>query len=78
MENLWTQYLQIYNGKFGGGKINLNPLGILNDGLMELVYRTGFVSASHAINLFFQPHGKLIYDENFKIIRCKDIKIVNK
>ena len=28
----------IYNGKFGGGKIMLNPLGILNDGLMELVY----------------------------------------
>ena len=53
LENLWTQYLQIYNGKFGGGKINLNPLGILNDGLMELVYRANFVTASHAINLFF-------------------------
>jgi len=53
IDNLWTHYLQIYNGKFGGGKINLNPLGVLNDGLMELVYRTGYVSASHAINLFF-------------------------
>ena len=56
----------------------MNPLGVLNDGLMELVYRTGYVSASGAINLFFQPHGKLIYDENFRIIRCKNVKIVNK
>lgn len=53
LENLWTQYLQIYNGKFGGGKINLNPIGILNDGFMELVYRANFVTASNAINLFF-------------------------
>ena len=53
VDNLWTQFMQIYNGKFGGGKINLNPLGVLNDGLMELVYRADFVSAKAAINLFF-------------------------
>jgi hypothetical protein len=52
IENLTTQYLQIYNGKFGGGRIMLNPLGLINDGLMELCFRTGNVGALFALYLF--------------------------
>ena len=29
--------MQIYNGKFGGGRIMLNPIGLINDGYMELI-----------------------------------------
>ena len=78
IENLWTQYMQIYNGKFGGGKIMLNPIGILNDGFMELVFYKTWISAAGAINLFCKPHGKLFYDSGFVCYRCKNVKIVNK
>jgi diacylglycerol kinase family enzyme len=34
-------FLQIYNGKYGGGRIMLNPIGLINDGFMEFVYYEG-------------------------------------
>ena len=30
-----TLFLQVNNGKFAGGRIRLNPFGIINDGLVE-------------------------------------------
>jgi len=56
----------------------LNPLGIMNDGYMELVYYRTYISAAGALNLFMQPHGKLFYDKEFVCYRCKNVKIVNK
>ena len=31
-----TNFLMLFNGKFGGGKINLSPISLMNDGLIEL------------------------------------------
>ena len=39
--NLETQYMMVNNGKFGGGRILLNPMGIMNDGHFELAFYTG-------------------------------------
>jgi hypothetical protein len=39
--NLETQYMMVNNGKFGGGRILLNPLGIMNDGHFELAFYKG-------------------------------------
>ena len=38
MKDIDTQYMQVYNGKFAGGRIMLNPIGLINDGYMELLY----------------------------------------
>lgn len=35
----------------------LNPLGLVNDGYMELAWMTGDVSAARAIKQFLLPHG---------------------
>ena len=32
------KYVWIYNGKYGGGRMILNPLGLLNDGFIEIFY----------------------------------------
>ena len=42
----------VFNGKFGGERIMINPMGILNDGLMELIYLDGLASTKFAFNLF--------------------------
>ena len=78
VNNLRTQYLQIYNGKFGGGRIILNPLGLINDGYMELVYRPGLFNAAFAIYMFCLPGGVMCYDEGFTCFRAKQAKIINK
>jgi diacylglycerol kinase family enzyme len=36
-ENLNTIFLMGQNGKFGGGGMMLNPLAIMNDGLMDII-----------------------------------------
>lgn len=41
IKDMATQYMHIYNGKFGGGRIMLNPIGLINDGYMELNYMKG-------------------------------------
>ena len=65
-----THYLQIYNGKFGGGRILLNPMGIINDGCMEVMYRPGdkehaIAKAVKGIFMFLTPGGVMCYDEGF-------------
>ena len=52
IKDLDTQYMMIYNGKTGGGRIILNPIGMINDGFMEMVYRPEYVGPYSAINLF--------------------------
>lgn len=78
IEDLETQYMQIYNGKYGGGRIMLNPMGMINDGLMEFCFRRGHVNAMFAIYLFLQPGGRMCYDPGFNIYRCKKAKVINK
>ena len=39
-ENLDTLFIQLNNGKLAGGRIILNPFGIINDGLSECVVFT--------------------------------------
>ena len=78
ISNLNTQYLQIYNGKTGGGRIILNPIGMINDGFMELVYRPAYVGPHTAISLFMKPGGIMFYDEGFTCYRCKKVKLINK
>lgn len=57
----------------------LNPLGMINDGFMELVFfGNGYVTAAGAINLFCMPHGKMFYEDGFICYRCKSAKLVNK
>lgn len=70
--------MSLYNGKYGGGGIMLNPFGMINDGFLELNFRTGYLSASTSIYMFLQPGGRMCYDRGFNIYRCKQAKVTNK
>ena len=78
ISNVNTQYLQIYNGKFGGGRIMLNPFGLINDGYMELCYRPDLITTAFGIWMFIQPGGTHFYDSGFTTYRCQSCKIINK
>ena len=79
IDNVWTQYMQIYNGKFGGGRIMLNPLGIINDGLMELTFMRGIQTFATGLTLFngAKSGGLQFYDSMFQCYRCKKVKLSN-
>ena len=52
LDNVETQFMSIYNGKFGGGRIMLSPLGIINDGYMDLTFMRGFQTFASSMSLF--------------------------
>ena len=51
-ENFDTQIMMVYNGKFGGGRINLSPFSVLNDGYIEAAYYKERFTFLEAITLF--------------------------
>ena len=78
IKDLKTQYMQIYNGKYGGGGIMLNPLGLINDGLMELVFYKEMITTQEAVKLFLTPGGCMFYNHMFRCFKCSKIKLINK
>lgn len=84
INNLQTLYMQIYNGKFGGGKIMLNPIGLINDGYMDLVFMSnamnGITYPAKALSMFSKAKsgGTHFYNNDFVCYRCKALKLYNK
>jgi hypothetical protein len=56
----------VLNGKYGGGKMILNPLAVLNDGYFELYYYQNLIGFSASMKLFdgAKNGGTQIYDNN--------------
>ncbi len=77
--NLETQFMMVNNGKFGGGRIILNPLGILNDGHFEMIFYKG-LWGSKALKMFSQAKdgGQQNYDTGCKIYRIQKLRLTNK
>ena len=80
-ENIETPFLMCFNGKHGGNGVLLNPLGIINDGLMELFIVNAKLGAKGMLAFMDQAikeggvHG---YDPNVTIYRGKEFTFVNK
>ena len=76
--------MQVYNGKFGGGRIMLNPIGLINDGYMELVFMNklfgGLGWPVKALGMFHyaKSGGIHFYDNDFVCMRCRSLKLTNK
>ena len=51
-KDLETLFIQVNNGKLAGGRIMVNPFGIVNDGLSECVVLTSEAGVMKAISLF--------------------------
>lgn len=80
IENVDSQHITVWNGKYGGGDAMFNPLGIVNDGLFELVYYQNLIGTKRMIGIFDEAKngGTQMYDNNFECYRAKNLKIVNK
>lgn len=57
----------------------LNPLGIINDGLMELTFMKGICGFGTGLTLFHgaKSGGLQFYDKKFQCYRCKKVKLSN-
>ena len=68
-------------GKHGGNDCLLNPIGVVNDGLIELLIVKGRVGAGTMIRYMNQSTkegGVQIYDENLETVRGRSFKLVSK
>ena len=50
--DLETQYMTVFNGKHGGGRMILNPMAIINDGYFEVLYYNGLLGFAGSMPLF--------------------------
>ena len=52
LKDMKTNFIWLYNGKFGGGSMLLSPFSIINDGFCELSYYTGNIPMHKSIGFF--------------------------
>lgn len=80
VENINSNFVLVFNSKFGGGHINLSPFSIMNDGLGELTFYDRPQDFSGCMKLFDESKdgGKHVYSEHGRIHRFKTLKISNK
>lgn len=69
-----------YNGKFGGGRIQLSPMSLINDGFFEVMYYGKRFSLLKAAKLFEQAKtgSEFVYDPDVEIRRVQRLKVTNK
>ncbi len=64
LTDIETQFVLVYNAKYGGGRMLLNPLAILNDGFFEFIFFKNLIGFGAAMKLFdgAKNGGTQIYD----------------
>ena len=75
-----TLLLFINNGKYGGGHINFTPGAMINDGLLDVMFKTGDFGVKSGLNILDEAkakHGKHVFREDIFNFRGKAIKIHN-
>lgn len=81
-KGLETIFIQVNNGKLAGGRIMVNPFGLINDGLNEcvLLKSPGETGVMKAISLFEEQKagGSHAYSSELLTYRHKEAKIYNK
>ena len=70
----------VYNGKYGGGRMILNPMAILNDGFFEMIFYKNLIGFKKSIKLFegAKKGGTHIYDANGIVYRISKLRLENK
>ena len=66
--------MQLYNSKLGGGGHMLNPFGIMNDGMVELMFyqhteemkqKNAIWQSCKTLSYLLQGAGTMLYDPHF-------------
>lgn len=78
--DLQTVFLMVNNGKFAGGKMLLNPYGMINDGLFETLFLTKKKGLFNIMKIFdgVKKGGFHAYSSEIDFVRSRTVKIVNK
>ena len=65
LKDIVTQFILVYNAKYGGGRMLFNPLAILNDGYFEFFHYKNLIGFGAAMKLFdgAKNGGTHVYDE---------------
>ena len=69
----------VYNGKFGGGRMLLNPPGILNDGYFEFFMYYEKLTTPEFVHVFDQAkdEGQNFYCPMGRYLRVKKLRLEN-
>ena len=76
-----TPFLMCLSGKHGGNGCLLNPIGVINDGLIELLVvkgRVGPAAMVRYMNQSTKEGGIHVYDKDVSIVRGHTFKLVSK
>ena len=78
--DLDAQFINIFNGKCAGPQITVNPLGMLNDSYMELIYLNGLATTAFSLKLFdgAKKGGIHLYENDLQMHRFRKLKLGNK
>ncbi len=75
-----TLLLFINNGKYGGGHTNFTPGAIMNDGLLDVMLKTGDFGIKSGLKILDEAKkkcGKHVFRDDIHNFRAKNIKIFN-
>ena len=70
----------VYNGKFGGGRMMINPMASLNDGYFELNFLKNLQGFGPITKMFdkCKNGGTQVYDSEMEVWRLSQLKLVNR
>ena len=71
--------MMINNGKYGGGRMLLDPMATINDGYFEMIfYKGNWNQNALRMMTLAKKGGQQIFDEELKVYRIKKLKLTNK
>jgi diacylglycerol kinase family enzyme len=62
-----TLMLMVNNGKYGGSHVNFTPGAVVNDGLLDIVIKTGDFGVKSGLNILDEAdkqHGKHVFRDD--------------
>ena len=80
-ENFSSPFMMGFNGKYSGKGFLLNPFGVINDGLMDLIFvdqKLPMAKFAKFMDMALKQGGIHAYDKAITFYRAKHFKVVNK
>jgi len=70
----------VNNMKYGGGHINFTPGAFINDGLLDIIYKTGDFGVISGLKILGQAkdkHGAHVFRDDVMNFRAEAVTITN-
>jgi diacylglycerol kinase family enzyme len=79
-KDVTTNMLMVYNSRLGGGNMVINPFGIINDGMAEVLFtqKPLTILENKAFKEGAIAGGLQAYDDHIHVVRAKTLKVTSK